>query len=114
MLKVLVPETLSTEELNELAHALENYQVSSNPDIRAEAQKVKDSYVNSSTYSQEVQEALEEVFCTGKYTVTEMALFIRELTRERISPTFVTYPLFKDIVKSMCEHVRRARSSLGY
>lgn len=113
-MKVIVPETISTEELNDLAHALENYQVSSNPDIRAEAQKVKDNYVNGSTHSQGVQEALEEVFCTGKYTVTEMALFIRELTRERISPTFTTYPLFKDIVKSMSEHVRQARASLGY
>lgn len=113
-MKVIVPESISTEELNDLAHALENYQVSSNPDIRAAAQKVKDHYVNTSTYSQEVQEAMEEVFCTGKYTVTEMALFIRELTRERISPSFKTYPLFQEIVKSMSEHVRRARASLGY
>lgn len=97
-MKLVFPEHASTEVLDELYNICYNRISTTNPETLAYVAKVKEFY-KGKEYVQEVQDVLEEVFCNDKVNLLERAMFCRDLAAGGISLNFVTYPLFKEIVK---------------
>lgn len=113
-MKVIIPESLSTEEIKNLASVLEDDSKYENPDVLAEVLKVVSHFSNPDVYSPQVQESLEEIFCTGKYSVIDMCMYVRRLARKQIRIPLSTYPLFKDVVLGLGGFARTARELRGH